>query len=219
METPVVTPEAASPTPGRTVASLPGPRPWPLVGNLPQVDAERMHATLEAWADEYGPLYRFNMGRREVLVVARKDLIAQIFRDRPDGWRRLQSMQQIIREMGSHGLFSAEGTDWRRQRKLVMAAFDPGHLKRYFPSLRRVTERLLKRVQAVGFPPALFGMLAERLDRRDLVALGLRREHRAGVDGYPVQQDRVCTGQAALVSELHAVVSQPPQCGEKCLGR
>ena len=146
METPVVTPEAAARAASRTVSSLPGPRPWPLVGNLAQVDAERMHATLEAWADEYGPLYRFQMGRREVLVVARKDLIAQVFRDRPDGWRRLQSMQQIIREMGSHGLFSAEGTDWRRQRRLVMAAFDPGHLKRYFPSLRRVTERLLKRL-------------------------------------------------------------------------
>jgi cytochrome P450 len=32
------------------------------------------------------------------------------------------------------------------QRKLVMAAFDPGHLKRYFPALVRVTERLLKRL-------------------------------------------------------------------------
>src|SRR5678816_1912721 len=90
------------------------------------------------------------MGRRETLVVARKDLIAQILRDRPDGWRRLQSMQDIIREMGSHGLFSAEGDDWRRQRKLVMAAFDPGHLKRYFPSLVRVTGRLLKRLDAAA---------------------------------------------------------------------
>ena len=125
---------------------MPGPRPWPLVGNLPQVDPQRMHAALEAWADEYGPLYRFRMGRRQTLVVARKDLIAQMLRDRPDGWRRLQSMQEIIREMGSHGLFSAEGDDWRRQRKLVMAAFDPGHLKRYFPALVRVTERLLKRL-------------------------------------------------------------------------
>jgi hypothetical protein len=31
-----------------------------------------MHATLEAWADEYGPLYRFRMGRRQTLVVARR---------------------------------------------------------------------------------------------------------------------------------------------------
>ena len=130
----------------RTVSSLPGPTSWPLVGNLLQVDPERMHVTLEDWVDKYGPLYRFQMGRRQTLVVARKDLIAKMLRDRPEGWRRLQSMQEIIREMGAHGLFSAEGDDWRRQRKLVMAAFDPGHLKRYFPALVRVTERLLKRL-------------------------------------------------------------------------
>jgi cytochrome P450 len=134
----------------RDIASLPGPTSWPLVGNLLQVDSERMHATLESWAVKYGPLYRFDMGRRQTLVVARTDLIAQILRDRPDGWRRLQSMQEIIREMGSHGLFSAEGDDWRRQRKLVMAAFDPGHLKRYFPALVRVTERLLKRLHSAA---------------------------------------------------------------------
>jgi cytochrome P450 len=134
----------------RAIASLPGPASWPLVGNLLQVDKERMHATLEAWAKEYGALYRFNMGRRQTLVVGRADLIAQIMRDRPDGWRRLQSMQEIIREMGSHGLFSAEGDDWRRQRKLVMAAFDPGHLKRYFPALVRVTERLLRRLHSAA---------------------------------------------------------------------
>ena len=99
----------------RTVSSLPGPTAWPLVGNLPQVDPERMHVTLENWVDKYGPLYRFQMGRRQTLVVARKDLIAQMLRDRPDGWKRLQSMQEIIREMGAHGLFSAEGDDWRRQ--------------------------------------------------------------------------------------------------------
>jgi len=145
MEVPVASP--VPPALGkRTVSSLPGPTAWPLVGNLLQVDPERMHATLEGWVDQYGPLYRFQMGRRQTLVVARKDLIAQMLRDRPDGWRRLRSMQEIIREMGSHGLFSAEGDDWRRQRKLVMAAFDPGHLKRYFPALVRVTERLMKRL-------------------------------------------------------------------------
>ena len=32
-----------------------------------------MHATLEAWVDKYGPLYRFQMGRRQTLVVVRKD--------------------------------------------------------------------------------------------------------------------------------------------------
>ena len=65
--------------------SLPGPRPWPLVGNLPQIDPLRMHAQMEKWAHEYGPMYRLRLGRREALVLSRADLIAGLMRDRPDG--------------------------------------------------------------------------------------------------------------------------------------
>ena len=146
METPAARSISAQANGARALESLPGPRPWPLLGNLPQIDPLRMHAKLEAWAHEFGPLYRVRMGPREMLVVARTDLITAILRDRPDRWRRPRPMQNIIREMGGHGVFSAEGDDWRRQRKLVMGAFDPAHLKRFFPSLIRVTERLRQRL-------------------------------------------------------------------------
>lgn len=135
-------PAATPPSAGRRIDALPGPSPWPLLGNLLKVDPLRMHTQLERWADEYGPLYRFRLGRRKAVVVAEPEHIATILRDRPDGWRRLRSMQTLIGEVGAHGVFSAEGDDWRRQRRLVMKAFDPPHLQRYFPSLLRVTERL-----------------------------------------------------------------------------
>ena len=40
------------------------------------------------------------------------------------------------------GVFAANGDVWRRQRRMVMAGFDPTHVKSYFPSLLRVTQRL-----------------------------------------------------------------------------
>ncbi len=115
-----------------------------------QIEVPRIHAQLEAWAATYGPIFRLRLSFRDALVVSRPDLVAAIFRDRPDGWRRLETMQAVLRETGVHGLFSAEGDDWRRQRRLVMAAFDPGHLRSYFPSLLRVTERLKGRLDAAA---------------------------------------------------------------------
>ena len=47
--------------------------------------------------------------------------------------------------MGLDGLFSARGDMWRRQRPMVMASFDPGHIRSYFPTLVKVTERLASR--------------------------------------------------------------------------
>jgi cytochrome P450 len=44
-------------------------------------------------------------------------------------------------------VFSAEGDAWRRQRPMVMASFDPKHIKTYFPALVRVTRRFERRWQ------------------------------------------------------------------------
>jgi cytochrome P450 len=51
----------------------------------------------------------------------------------------------IGREVGLTGVFFANGDAWRRQRRMVMSAFDPGHVKRYFPALVNVTQRLQRR--------------------------------------------------------------------------
>ena len=126
----------------KRIADLDGPRGWPLVGNLLQLDIPQFHRQLEGWAKIYGPLYRLRIGPRDALVVARPDLIAGFLRNRPEGWSRLLAMQAVIREMGIDGVFSAEGEAWRRQRRLVAAAFTPSLLKRYFPMVARMTERL-----------------------------------------------------------------------------
>lgn len=148
--------------PVRRLSELPGPAGVPLLGNLSQLDLPRMHAQFEAWSAVHGPSYRVRLGRRDVLVVSSPEVITSLLRDRPEGWRRMRAMADVIREMGSHGLFSAEGEDWHRQRRLVMGAFDPAHLKRYFPSLVRVTERLRRRLDQAA-------RTDERVDLQDVM--------------------------------------------------
>ncbi|MFN0182474.1 MAG: cytochrome P450 [Aquabacterium sp.] len=126
----------------RDYDSLPGPRPWPVLGNLPQIRIDRIHQHFEAWSREYGPYYRLTMGG-PLLVVSDHAVVQQVLRDRPDGFRRTKRLEAIGREMGlKPGLFGSEGEMWKRQRRMVMSAFDPGHVKSYFPSLVRCTERL-----------------------------------------------------------------------------
>jgi cytochrome P450/nitrite reductase/ring-hydroxylating ferredoxin subunit len=124
---------------------LPGPRPWPIVGNAMQLDARRLHQTLEAWAREYGSLYRVKLGARPFVIVTEPPLIAEILRKRPDTYRRIDRMQLIFDELGVGGVFSAEGTAWRAQRKLAMGALDHRHLAAFFTTLREVAERLRRR--------------------------------------------------------------------------
>lgn len=129
----------------RAVAAMPGPRGLPLIGSILDIDFEVFHQRLERWADQYGNLYRFRMGPRSIVVTSDVDTIKRMFRERPDLFRRTQRLADAVSEMRFNGLFSSEGEDWRRQRKLVAMALNTAHLKPFFPKLRRITTRLLAR--------------------------------------------------------------------------
>jgi cytochrome P450 len=137
---------AATPARVRPLSSLPGPPALPLLGHLLQLDTPRMHQQLEAWCRRFGPLYRLRLGATPVLVCADHPAIAACLRDRPDGFRRTTRMTDIASEIGlPAGVFSAQGESWKRQRRMVMAGFDPAHVRRYHPALVRVAHRLAQR--------------------------------------------------------------------------
>lgn len=131
----------------RTISAMPGPRGLPLIGSLHEIDLEAFHQCLERWADQYGNLYRFRMGPRAIVVTSDADTIKRMFRERPDLFRRTRRLADAVSEMRFNGLFSAEGEDWRRQRKLVAMALNTAHLKPFFPKLKVTTTRLLARWQ------------------------------------------------------------------------
>ncbi|HEY8025668.1 MAG TPA: cytochrome P450 [Burkholderiaceae bacterium] len=134
------------PSPLRAVSDLPGPRPWPLFGNLLQMKSTRVHHDVEAWSRRFGPLFRIMFGRVPILVVAQHELVNAILRDRPEGFRRPSVTQKISDEMGGiPGVFLAEGKAWRDQRRMVMAGFAPHAIKAYLPALVKVALRLRER--------------------------------------------------------------------------
>lgn len=130
----------------RELDALPGPRGIPVLGNALQIESSRFHQQLEAWCDEFGPLFKLQIGKRKILVVGDHQRVALILRDRPDGFRRTSRLEEIWREMNlPPGVFGANGETWQRQRRMVMAGFDPTHVKRYFPALQTVAQRLVGR--------------------------------------------------------------------------
>ena len=129
----------------RTLTELPGPKGLPLLGNLLQLDLKQLHRVLERWGDEFGTLYKFELGRRPVFVVTDPELNQTILKNRPKLYRRLGTIETVFREIGITGVFSAEGEDWKRQRRLTAHALDAQHLRQFFPTLIKVTERLRHR--------------------------------------------------------------------------
>ena len=132
----------------RSIADLPGPKGRPLVGNIRDINRRPLHQALEDWSRQFGTMYRFRIMRKTILATSDRELIASLLRDRPDAMRRSSRTAEMLNEVGTRGLFTAEGEDWRRQRKLVMRALTPEVIHNFFPTLTVLTKRLHQRWEA-----------------------------------------------------------------------
>jgi len=132
----------------RRYEELPGPSALPVLGNAHQLRGGASHLKMEQWSREFGPMYRMRIGKRRVLVVGDHQIVAQVLRDRPEGFRRTTALENIWLEMGMKpGLFVVNGEVWKRQRRMVMSSFDPAHVRRYYPALQQVAAALDRRWQ------------------------------------------------------------------------
>ncbi len=122
---------------------MPGPPAHPVFGHLRQMQPEELADQLLAWSKRYGSVYRCRIFHRPVVVVADPALVREVLRSRPHKVRRLGTMEPILTEIGINGVFSAEGEDWRRQRRLVMSAFGRSKVADMQTMVATVTERLL----------------------------------------------------------------------------
>ncbi|MEO1054786.1 MAG: cytochrome P450 [Bacteroidota bacterium] len=129
----------------RNIDELPGPKGVPLLGNIHQIDLKKLHQSLETWSQAYGSLYKIKFGKNPVVVTTDPELGQQILKQRPEGYRRLTKMDNVIQEAGIHGVFNAEGTDWKKQRRITAQSLNVGHLKEFFPTLIKVARKLKKR--------------------------------------------------------------------------
>lgn len=146
----------------RQIKNLPGPRAWPLVGNALQVKVNRIHLDMEHLCVRFGPLFRVYFGREPVLVVANHRTVSALLRNRPDGFRRPAVTALVSSELGGlPNIFNAEGSEWRNQRRMVMAGFAPKAIKEYFPALVNVGLRLQKRWNAAAAQHASIDLSAD----------------------------------------------------------
>ena len=176
----------------RTIAQLPGPKGRPFMGSAREINSNQFHRVLEDWGREFGTTYRFSIVRRKFMVTSDRDVITTMLRDRPDLIRRSSRLTQMLEEVGTKGLFTAEGDEWRRQRKLTMRALTPEVIHNFFPQLIVLTERLrLRWEQAIdaGRPvDVLRDLKAYTLD----VTIGLAMGHDINTlerEDNPLQRD------------------------------
>jgi len=53
----------------KRLGDFPGPRGWPIVGNVPQVENKVFHRNLTEWSKEFGGIYKINLMGDEASTI------------------------------------------------------------------------------------------------------------------------------------------------------
>lgn len=129
-----------------TIKELKGPKTLPVLGNAHQIELDQLHLQVEEWSKEFGDQFRLNLGPKKVIVVTDPGLIHGILKQRPDKFRRMAKMDNVLRESGFNGVFNEEGETWKIHRKLVAKGLDVKHQVAFFEQMLAVVERFKKKL-------------------------------------------------------------------------
>lgn len=92
-----------------------------------------------------GPISRLNFLHRTVVFLSSPETVHEGFVEKAKSFEKSPGLRLILRELAGEGLFTSEGSLWRRQRKLMSPLFHPAQLAGYAASMNQETHRVLDR--------------------------------------------------------------------------
>ncbi len=103
-------------------------------------------ALLNAW-DFRVPLGRIEVMGRPLFLVNDPPLVRQVLVDQVERFPKHPLTLWLLQPLIGHAIFSVNGAEWARQRRLVDQAFQVAQLRRVFPQMRGAVEALLERLE------------------------------------------------------------------------
>ncbi|XP_038878698.1 flavonoid 3'-monooxygenase [Benincasa hispida] len=140
----------------------PGPKPWPIVGNMPQIGGAPLHSLLAAMAGEYGSLMYLRLGSVGVVVAASAAVAEKLLKVHDTNFlsRPPNAGAKYIAYNYQDMVFAPYGPRWRLLRKISTV-----HLfsSKALDDHRRIREEeiavLVQALASSGEVPAALGSL------------------------------------------------------------
>lgn len=141
----------AAPPAAPSLTEPPGPRPYPLVGNLPLLaGAENVDLLFTQLGKEYGPFVHLKIANRAHLYVNADADVVREMANRPDDFRKTipppaTPLGRLRKGPAADGLFTSGDDEeiWQIAHRVLLPAFGAGAIKQYYPRMMEVADELL----------------------------------------------------------------------------
>lgn len=133
---------------------IPHPTTYPIVGNLPQLYNHLPLDTVNKFAKECGPIYRFTTPTGSIVIVSNQELVHAVSDDALFA-KHIPPVLEQIRTFAGDGLFTAYGHEhnWALAHRILTPAFGPLAVKKMQPKMMAIlTEFLLFHEHHAGQP-------------------------------------------------------------------
>ncbi|ODM97792.1 Farnesoate epoxidase [Orchesella cincta] len=97
----------------------PGPIPWPLFGNVLQVDGKHIYISFMEWSKMYGKIMSVKLGFHRALVINDPKMAREMFGDLTFSGRP-QAYFVTVLSGGCNGILVSEGSVWEAQRRFSL---------------------------------------------------------------------------------------------------
>ncbi|GAB0493645.1 hypothetical protein MMPV_004930 [Pyropia vietnamensis] len=110
----------------RVPTGVPGPPPYPVVGNVFHIDAHNLPKSFNSLHSTYGRVVKLHLGPRVMVSVADSELAEAIFTASRGGWSNSDLFRFVFGPFFPRSAIVVEGADWRRIRRVLHSAVAGG---------------------------------------------------------------------------------------------
>ncbi|XP_044161293.1 cytochrome P450 2B11-like [Bufo gargarizans] len=120
----------------------PGPRPFPVVGNILQVNPRELLHSLEKLREKHGPIFTVYLGSKPIVMLCGYDVVKEALIDNKDvfsGRGRMPLSEFVVK---GYGITNSNGERWKEMRRFALAT-----LRNFGMGKRSIEERIQEEAQ------------------------------------------------------------------------